>query len=270
MSAYTLKEIRDSYKQKKNWERQFPINSHIVRPFSFIVTYWVLKITTNPAKIASFGFLIGLLGFLFLSCSAIFSLWPGIILIILYSISDAVDGNVARATKSVTLFGKYLDGLLGDIIDGNYFFFLGLGLYFSEPSFDGLFISLLQKDYALALPLFLGAWIIICRLWALNFKSRYDTYRIRKEGMKPFNDAQMQEVIGKSTFSDRWYYLLFINIECLNNQLLLLVILTALNLTLWFLLLFALLYTIKVVFFFFYFFILTKSSLSDSLLFSPK
>ena len=33
---------------------------------------------------------------------------------------DAVDGNIARTTRNVTYYGKFLDGLLGEIIEGSY------------------------------------------------------------------------------------------------------------------------------------------------------
>lgn len=258
-----MKEILQAYKQKLIWERQFPINYYIVRPFSFLLTYGILKVTTNPAKVAAFGFIIGLCGFVFLACAPIFSLWPGIIIIIIYSMSDAVDGNVARTTLNVTLFGKYLDGLIGDIIDGNYFFFLGIGCYFSGTSLNDPLISHFPRDYALVLPLFLGAWIIICKLWASNFQNRYHAYRTRKEGLKAFNNGETQEVTGRSTMSGRWYYLIFINIETLNNQLLLLVILNALNMEIWFLIFFSFFYTIKSVTFFLMFLQKTKKELGN-------
>jgi phosphatidylglycerophosphate synthase len=261
MSAYTLQEIRDAYMQKKSWEKQFPINYYIVRPLSFFLTHVILKITTNPARVAAWGFIIGLLGLISLSCTLIFSLWPGIIFIILYSISDAVDGNIARTTSNVTLFGIYLDGLLGEFIDGNYFFFLGLGCYLAGTSINDPMISQLGRDYARALPLFLGAWIIICRLWSSNFESRYQTFRIKKEGLAPLDNSQIYKTIGKSSLSNRWYYLLFINIECLNNQLLLLVLLTALDLETWFLLIFALFYSTKAIVFFFLYLRMARSTL---------
>jgi len=161
MPKYSLEQIKESFVQKRDWERQFPLNYFVVRPFSFYLTYVVMRITQNPAKVAICGFSLGILGCFILACSSVWSVWPGIILVCLYSVSDAVDGNIARTTQNVTLFGKYLDGLLGDIIDGSYFFFLGLGLYFSGSGPNDPIINAWTGSHSQSVPLFLGSLIVL-------------------------------------------------------------------------------------------------------------
>jgi phosphatidylglycerophosphate synthase len=266
MANYSFHEIKAAYAQKKDWEKQFPINYYFIRPLSFYLTYLILKVTQNPANVAIFGFALGLTGCLLLAGSSMWSIWPGLIFVLLYSISDAVDGNVARTTQNVTLFGKYLDGLLGNIIDGSYFFFLGIGLYVSGTGLKDPVLSVWFQDHARALPLFLGPFILICKLWAILFQARYETYRIRKEGSHPLRDSEARKVISKSTISDRWHYLLLVNLDSLNNQLLLLTIFSAVGLTIWFLVVFACFFFVKAIVYFVVFFEKTKSKLSSNVL----
>ena len=257
MAGFTLKMIRDSFEQKREWEKQFPVNYYLVRPFSFYLTYIVLKITENPAKVALFGFIIGIIGCIFLAFSSMISIWPGICFILLYSISDAVDGNVARTTKNVTLFGKYLDGIIGSLIDGNYFLFLGIGLYFSH----GCGIPGLSPEQAGALALFLGSFVLVNKLWSDIFRSRHRIYRADKEGASGIDKSGIYAPVKKSVFSEQWYFILFTNIECLNNQLFLLIILSVLHLEIWFLVIFAGFFLVRSSAFGIYYFIKTREML---------
>ena len=260
MHTYSLKDIIRSFDQKKLWEKQFPINYYIVRPLSFIVTWLIMKLTHSPGKVAWAGLIIGILSFFAFTGLSLFSLWPGLILMSVFSLLDAVDGNIARTTDNVTLFGKYLDGLFGDIIDGNYFFFLGLGLYFSD-NFDGNFIQLFGKHSSIV-PFFSGAAIVICRLFGKIFESRYEVYISRNKGFVSSGKNNVKNIIEKSTLSNRWYYILYINLDSLNNQLLLLIIFTAVNHIELFLLLFACFYILKAFYSFFFYFHKTKKVLS--------
>jgi phosphatidylglycerophosphate synthase len=264
MADYSFQEIKTAYTQKKDWEKQFPINYFFVRPFSFYLTYLVLKVTRDPAKVAIFGFTLGVIGCFFLATSSLFLIWPGIVFIALYSLSDAVDGNIARTTQNVTLFGKYLDGLFGELIDGSYFFFLGIGLYFSWDGSSDPVISPLLQSHVQILPLFLGALTLICRLWATHFRSSYEIYRARKEGLAVLDDSKVKDAIGKSPLSHRWYYLVFINLDALNNQLLLLAVFAAMKLETWFLVFFAVFFTSKAFLFYVFYFEKTKSKLLEN------
>lgn len=263
MTEYNLKQIKGAYEQKREWEKQFPLNYFIVRPVSFYISYIVLKITRNPAAVAFAGFLLGLAGCFLLLFSNTLTIWPGIIFILLYSVSDAVDGNVARTTGNVTLFGKYLDGLIGSLVDGSYIFFLGLGLYFAESGLKDPVIPGLINGHARALPLFLGSFALITKLWTDIFKSRYDSYKAQYEGVPGFDENRVKLPVGKSRYSNRWYFLIFINIDCLNNQLLLLIILSAMGLETWFLIFLACFFTIKSIVYFVFYFLKTKAEVSN-------
>ncbi len=263
MKRYTLAQIKESYVQKKEWEKQFPINHFFVRPLSFYLTWLVMKVTHNPAKVAVFGFCIGIAGCFFLATSYVFSIWPGLLLVILYSISDAVDGNVARTTQNVTLFGKYFDGLLGEIIDGSYFFFLGVGLYFSGAGTESSVFSTLAPAHSKVIPLLLGSIILISKLWATIFRNLYDIYKAQKDGLAPFDPSQATTIIGKSRYHDRWHFRIFINLESLNTQLLLLILFSALGIEIWFLILFACFFSGRALIYLAFYFTRTKLKLTE-------
>lgn len=265
MGDYSLQDIKFAYQQKKRWERQFPLNYFLIRPLSFYVTYFVIRITHNPAKIAIFGFVLGVLGCLSLTLISLCTIWPSLLLITFYSLLDAVDGNVARTTHSVTLFGKYLDGFLGDLIDSTYPFFLGIGLYISSDALQHNYIVSLMDVHATVLPLFLGALILICKLWAKQFQAGHEAYRIQKEGQSPVGESELLKPTGTSRHSNRWYYLLFINIDSLNTQLLLLTILVVFKVELWFLLFMAFFFFVKAIFYLLYYFTKTKSILQNKI-----
>jgi phosphatidylglycerophosphate synthase len=245
--------------QKKIWEKQFPLNYFIVRPISFYITYLTLKITLDPARVAIFGFVLGAIGCLLMACSHVYSIWLALLLIFLFSLMDAVDGNVARTTQNVTLFGKYLDGMLGDLIEGIYPFSLGIGLYLSAYPLPSDFVSAFVNHHAKTLPLLLGALILICKLWSKLFERGYELYRIKKEGFTPIPNVNQLKPYDKSKYSNQWYYLLFINLDSLNNQLLLLTISVLLEQEILFLFIFAVFYLFKGILYLIHYFLKTRS-----------
>lgn len=261
MAEYSLKQIKEAYILKRDWEKQFPINYYIVRPISFYITFFVLKISVNPSAVAFFGFTFGLIGCACLFFLSYMTIYPGLVFIFIYSLFDAVDGNIARTTGKVTLFGIYLDGLIGDLIDSNYFFFLGIGLFFSESVIQNTIISNQMGKHANIIPLLLGSTILIFRLWASNFESRYNAYRIKKEGCFPNQDTRTHSTIQKSKYSSNWLFKIFININCLNNQLLLLIVLAYFHQEIWFLYFFSLFCLVRMILYLIYFYSKTRASL---------
>lgn len=262
-TRYSLEQIKKVYIQKKEWEKQFPINYFFVRPISFYITYVILKITTRADRIAYFGALLGICGCFFLAYSFRWSIWPGIIFVALYSLSDAVDGNVARTTNDVTLWGIYLDGLIGTVIDTSYLFFLGTGLYLSGAGMSDPVLSSLFKVHAHYAPFVFGSLITIFKLWSFYFASSYEIFQSRKEGVSPFTEEHAKKTIGTSRFSKKWYFLIFINLDSLNNQLLLLIISAVFKLEIWFLAFFTLYFAAKAVIYLLYYFDKTKKTLSN-------
>lgn len=261
MSEYTINDIKSAYSQKKEWEKQFPINYFFVRPLSFFLTYFVLLITKNPAKVAFVGFIFGAFALFSFIGSSIWSIWPGIIFLSLYSLSDAIDGNIARTTDNVTLYGIYLDGLIGIVIEGFYFFSIALGLTYDDKTIISSHIFGYRSNFIVSLPLFLGSLILISKLWSSIFHNLYDIFKIKIGEDTIQSGYDVKGIIGKSTYSDRWYYQLFINLDSLNNQLLILILCSLLKIELFFLTFFALFYFFKALIYLAFYFHKTKSML---------
>lgn len=222
MAKYTLEEIAKSFYQKRSWEKQFPINYHLVRPFSFLITYLFLRITSSPSRVAWAGFIVGLSGcFSFLGIQK-WTVWPGIILISIFSLLDAVDGNIARTTGKVTHYGKFLDSVLGEIIEASYCFSIGFGIFFtnSHPLSPGT-TNIYTKSLTF-LPLICGFAILAGRVLSSYIDLKYDYYSLEKLGDKHRSTKNIDDAIKSSTYRERWYYRVFINFNLLNNQILLL------------------------------------------------
>lgn len=215
MPKYSISQIKQAHIQKRDWEKQFLTIRYFSRPISFYLTYLIIQITENPAHIVWAGFAIGLLGclsFLFIPCLTI---WTGISLLITFSILDAVDGNIARVTKNVTYYGKFLDGIIGEIIEGGYCFWLGLGLY-------------VNSGYAGRISILLaGVIIMTARLYSNLFQGGYYTNLILKQEEKGISEGKITDNLKSSIYRKHWWYLLFINMHTLTLQLLLLVICAA-------------------------------------------
>ena len=230
---YTFRQILDAYQQKKQWERQFPVNYYFVRPVSFLLTYTVLKITEKPERVAFFGFGCGCLGCILLSAGGNVSLWPGLFFVATYSLFDAVDGNIARVTRNVTLFGKYLDGILGDVIDGSYLFFVGIGA------------MAIGEGEASFWPLLFGSFSVLGRMWSKIFEQRYERYRFLHEGAPAVGKESVNATIKTSRWKNNWFYRLDANADTLNNQLILLVLCYFFGVTNFFLFLFCCYYCLR-------------------------
>ena len=219
MPAYSLKQIKMSFEQKREWEKQFPLNFHIVRPLSFLFTFPIIRLTSSPSKVAWAGFFVGLAGCISFLRISIWTGWPALLLITVFSILDAVDGNIARTTGRITYYGKFIDGSIGEVIEGSYCFFLGLGLTMhilsaSHSSLD-FHLSVHQAVY----PLLSGTAIMAGRLYGSFLELKYGYHFFEKQ----IDDNEVARIsvydkIQTSTFRGKWYYNVFINVNLLNNQ----------------------------------------------------
>jgi len=121
--------IVDAYSQEtKNSDKKNYFMFYILRPISFFITplFTLMKISAN--KITLFRFLCGLL-----ICYLVvirFSLFYASLYYSLIIILDFVDGNIARLSKSASLFGKMIDGWVDEIL--NLILYLSISFLFGE------------------------------------------------------------------------------------------------------------------------------------------
>lgn len=242
MTTYTYRDIKNNYLQKKDWEKQFPVSYYLFRPLSFPLAYVVLRLTTSPSRVAWVGFSLGLAG-----CGALLfikelSLWPGVALLLLCALSDAIDGNVARTTHSVTYYGKLLDGLLGAAVEGSYGFCLGVGFYRAGEAFPFMGALFPGRNIS-ALFIITGALFTIGWLFGNLITEAYSKLLSAKEKGE-FHDS-LTAPIQSSSFRRYIWYRLFINLHAINLQLLALALLAVLGQAPLFLILWAIYYLIR-------------------------
>lgn len=218
MLNYSLRQIRDSHFPKRDYDKQFPVSFFVVRPLSFYTTYLLLRVTHSPSRVAYFGLAIGLV-----ACGAFLvipelSLWPGLLILVLYILFDASDGNIARVTNNVTYYGRFLDGVVGEIIDGGYFFWLGLGMYRKPGDFvflDSTGGGPLSSNFTLFLA---GVIITWARLYGNRIMVTYYTYYARKHGDSQQEEGEIKHATQTSGYRSFWWYLLFVNVGSIDLQ----------------------------------------------------
>lgn len=261
MANYTLKEIVGSFEQKRSWEKQFPVNYYIVRPLSFLITYLIIRLTDSPSQVAWIGFIIGLAGCVSFLGIPWWTAWPGVILLFAFSLLDAVDGNIARTTGNVTYYGKFLDGLLGEIIEANYCLCIGLGLSVGFSIFPSVTNNIAATNSSI-FPLLSGVIIMGGRLFSSFIDLKYEYHLFEKQGANNRVKTNINDKIQSSTFRDKWYYQVFININLLNNQIIILVLCLWFGKITFFLYFLALYYLVRAIIYFIFFLRRAKQRLS--------
>lgn len=210
MKRYTLSDIIASYEQKRDWEKQFPVSRFIFRPASFLLTSLLLRVTSSAPAVAWAGLAVGLAASWFLLNLGTFGPWPGISGLTLFALLDAADGNIARTTGTVSLYGKMLDGMLGKLAEGLYMPALGAGLYFAGGSWH-----VLAAGFA-ALAAFLYSSVV---------EAAFDHFTLMKNG--PAAVPGVSAKIQSSRFRGNPLYATFINLHAFNVQVLLLALAAA-------------------------------------------
>lgn len=213
MRTLSIAEVKASYEQKRDWEKQFPVSALLFRPLSFPLTALASRLTNSPSAIAWAGLAVGAAACGLLFMYSHFGPWPGIAGLALFALMDAIDGNMARATGSVTRYGKFLDGTLGKLAEGLYLPALSAGLYFAKQSGPD---SMTPSSAGLLLS---GFTALIAMLYSSYIESAYDALSNEaRGGERPDPGAK----IGSSRYRGNIFYAVFINLHALNVQILLL------------------------------------------------
>lgn len=224
MKNYTFADVVASYAQKREWEKQFPVSRYLFRPLSFPLAYLVLRFTDSAGAVAWAGLGVGLAASYLLFSLAQFGPWPGIAGLFLFALLDAVDGNIARTTQNVTLYGKMLDGMLGKIAEGIYMPALACGLYLDLSGGLSPALALAAGgNYFAELPPWLlvaaGFTALCAMLYAGIVETTYDCMKLQK-AQGPAADIKAE--IRSSRFRGNFFYAVFINLAAFNVQVLLL------------------------------------------------
>jgi len=113
--------------EKKDWDATFPWIFYVARPVSFPLTLVLKKLGATPDGITGFTAVLGLASLPALASGKPLAMAAGGVFLLLYTIFDCVDGNLARAwPATASRAGKYWDGLVGNFYILSYFA-LGIG-----------------------------------------------------------------------------------------------------------------------------------------------
>jgi len=224
VKTYSFAEVSASYTQKRDWEKQFPVSRYIFRPLSFRATAFLSRFTNSPEKIAWAGLAVGACAAWLLVNLRYFGPWPGITALALFALLDAVDGNMARVTGNVTLYGRMLDGMLGKIAEGIYLPALACGLYLEQSGLPWRagFLAAGGNRFAEPAPWLLvvaGFTALCAMLYASIVETTYDHLKLQKAPPVP---TDVKAEIQSSRFRGNFLYSIFINLNAFNVQVLLL------------------------------------------------
>lgn len=114
--------------EKKAWDATFPWIYYVARPLSFPLTRLLRKAAVKPDHVTIFTAVLGVLSLPALASGREPYMIAGGAALLLYTIFDCVDGNLARGwPETASKAGKYWDGLVGNFYILSYFA-LGMGL----------------------------------------------------------------------------------------------------------------------------------------------
>lgn len=128
MNAERAELLKGYSEEKKAWDSTFPWIFYVARPVSFPLTLALRKLGATPDGVTVFTAVLGLVSLPALASGRPWAMLLGGFLLLLYTIFDCVDGNLARAwPQTASRSGKYWDGLVGNFYLLSYFA-LGIGL----------------------------------------------------------------------------------------------------------------------------------------------
>ena len=149
------------------------------------------------------------------------------------------------------------------MIEATYCFWLGLGLTLNSFHATKLFIGEHFLAIRIILPLLSGSLIMAGRLYSSFIDLKYEYLFLEKQsGENAAPKANIYSKMQKSSFSDRWYFMLFVNINLLNNQLILLIIAIVFDKPVIFLLTLSLYYIARLIIYFTFYICRAKTRLN--------
>ena len=120
-----LKEVKASYTADKKADAQKDPWAHFVaRPISYYPAWLCIKLGISANVVTIVGLLIGISGCALMAYG--YMIW-GAVLVNLYGLSDYIDGDIARATKTQSKYGARIDGLSYLVITALVFVCVGIG-----------------------------------------------------------------------------------------------------------------------------------------------
>jgi phosphatidylglycerophosphate synthase len=90
-----------------------PWSKFVLRPLSFPAAWVFLALGWGPNAVTYLAVLFCLIGFLFLAAGPYWAVWVGLGCFFLFGVLDCADGNVARARRTASPWGEWVDAFGG-------------------------------------------------------------------------------------------------------------------------------------------------------------
>jgi phosphatidylglycerophosphate synthase len=125
----SLNQIREAHSWKRDYEKFLPLSRYIYRPLGFLLTWFAIRIGMTTEAVSWLSGIVGMVGLLCLMGNTLKVVWIGVALLIFFNLLDCVDGSIARVMKTENPYGKFLDSLLGNMVDFPFFAAVGVLTY---------------------------------------------------------------------------------------------------------------------------------------------
>lgn len=180
MLQYTMKQIKDSFPKEKT-KGDSVLGKLFSRPLSYPLTYICLNVGMSAWLASVISAIMAFVGCLLFMFNNSVCRWCGIALLLLWTIMDCVDGNIARIKQTQGPFGEFMDAESGYVMYACVYLAIGVASYHDTILFQN----------CRELPLIFGAVASICDVLARLIYQKFTNAEIKSEGIK--------EKIGKSS-----------------------------------------------------------------------
>lgn len=180
----------------KAFEIEEPADIYFFRPLGFMVARCAAALGITPSQLTGFSMLIGIAGGALLYDPRLGL--PGFALLLIHSVFDSADGQLARLTSQVSEFGRVLDGVAGYVTHA------------------AIYIAIVAGSIHMGHTSIIG-WALLAAVANIIHAQMYDYHRhhyalIVLKGTIPRDDPTQ---IGPSSIS--WLYRSYLAIQSLLN-----------------------------------------------------
>jgi phosphatidylglycerophosphate synthase len=150
------------------------LNTYFIRPFAGIFVNLLYDTKIKPIEVVIFGSILGFISAIFFAIPGYNNLFIGAVFLFAKNISDAVDGQLARAKNMVDRRGRFLDSIADIII--NFFVFIAL-------SYPFYLIDLNWRIFIIGFAAFISltfrvSYFVFYEVTFLKYENKMSTNRI--------------------------------------------------------------------------------------------
>ncbi len=195
--------------EKQRWDSTYPWIYFCTRRISLLITWLVLPLGLTANQATFISLVAGLAGCWLLAYGYEAGFIWGSIMMLVFHVMDCVDGNIARATRTTSLFGQFFDSLAG-YVHLYVYWFIGVGLY-RTSDLSLVFLSpmvgeISEEDLRLFF-LSLGAITTITKLLSREVRGTF--FSILGEA---WNRHKAEAETPITTHAGTWHYKIYNNL----------------------------------------------------------